>query len=349
MFRFANPEYLIALWLIPILIALYILYNRNRKRLLERFADKELQKFIMYSFSSIKSKIKFGLILIVLALLIMAFSNPQVGTKMQEVKQTGIDVYILLDVSRSMQAEDIKPNRLEKAKYQISNLIQKLRGDRIGLIVFSGEAYIQFPLTTDYSAANLFLNAVDFNSVPQPGTAIALAINMAVQSFDSAATDKAIIIITDGEDHEGDIDAAVEKATDKEIKIYTIGLGSPDGVPIPVYDNRGNNVGFRQDNSRQTVLTKLNETILKEIANDGDGKYYRGNNYEDYLDKIYSDLSTLEQAEFGVKKVTDYEDRFYYFLIPAIILLLIEIFITDKRSPFFTRLNKKLGIEAEEK
>ena len=349
MFRFANPEYLIALWLIPILIALYILFNRNRKRLLEKFADKELHRFIMYSFSSIKSKIKFGLILIVLAFLIMAFSNPQVGTKMQEVKQTGIDVYILLDVSRSMQAEDIKPNRLEKAKYQISNLIQKLRGDRIGLIVFSGEAYIQFPLTTDYSAANLFLNAVDFNSVPQPGTAIALAIDMAVQSFDSAATDKAIIIITDGEDHEGDIDASVEKATDKEIKIYTIGLGSPDGVPIPVYDNRGNNVGFKQDNSGQTVLTKLNETILKEIANDGDGKYYRGNNYEDYLDKIYSDLSTLEQAEFGVKKVTDYEDRFYYFLIPAIILLLIEIFITDKRSPFFTRLNKKLGIEAEEK
>ena len=349
MFRFANPEYLIALWLVPILIVLYIFFNRNRKRLLEKFADKELHKFIMYSFSSIKSKIKFGMILIVLALLIMAFSNPQVGTKMQEVKQTGIDVYILLDVSRSMQAEDIKPNRLEKAKYQISNLIQKLRGDRIGLIVFSGEAYIQFPLTTDYSAANLFLSAVDFNSVPQPGTAIALAIDMAVQSFDSAATDKAIIIITDGEDHEGDIDAAVEKATDKEIKIYTIGLGSADGVPIPVYDNRGNIAGFRQDNSGQTVLTKLNESILKEIANDGDGKYYRGNNYEDYLDKIYSDLSTLEQAEFGVKKVTDYEDRFYFFLIPAIILLLIEIFITDKRSSFFTRLNKKLGIEAEEK
>jgi len=303
----------------------------------------------MYSFSGIKSKIKFSLILISFTLLILAYANPQVGTKMQEVKQTGIDVYILLDVSRSMAAEDIKPNRLEKAKYQISNLIQKLRGDRIGLIVFSGEAYIQFPLTTDYSAANLFLSAVDFNSVPQPGTAIALAITMAVQSFDSAATDKAIIIITDGEDHEGDIEAAVNSSVDKDIKIYTIGLGSPNGVPIPVYDNRGNETGFKQDNSGQTVLTKLNETILKEIANDGNGKFYRGNNYEDYLDKIYNDLSKLEQAEFGVKKVTDYEDRFYYFLIPAILLLIIEIFISDKRSPFFTRLNRKLGIEAEEK
>lgn len=349
MFKFANPEYLIALWLIPILIVLYILFNKNRKRLLDKFADRPLHKSIMYTFSGVKSKIKFGIILTSLALLIIAYANPQVGTKMQEVKQTGIDVYILLDVSRSMAAEDIKPNRLEKAKYQISNLIQKLRGDRIGLIIFSGEAYIQFPLTTDYSAANLFLSAVDFYSVPQPGTAIASSINMAVQSFDTATTDKAIIIITDGEDHEGDIDAAVETATDKEIKIYTIGLGSPDGVPIPVYDNRGNERGFKQDNTGQTVLTRLNENILKKIADDGDGKYYRGNNYEDYLDKIYNDLSTLEQAEFGVKKVTDYEDRFYYFLIPAILLLIIEIFITDKRSPFFARLNRKLGIEAEEK
>ena len=285
------------------------------------------------------------MLLVVFSLLIIAFAKPQVGTKMTEVKQTGIDVYILLDVSRSMAAEDIKPNRLEKAKYQISNLIQKLRGDRIGLIVFSGEAYIQFPLTTDYSAANLFLSAVDFNSVPQPGTAIASAITLAVQAFDSAATDKAIIIITDGEDHEGDIDDAIEKATKREIKIYTIGLGSPDGLPIPIYDNRGNQVGFKKDNSGETVLTKLNESILKEIADKGNGKYYRGNNYEDYLDKIYSDLSALEQAEFGVKKVTDYEDRFYYFLIPAVLLLIIELFITDIRSPFFTRLNKKLGIE----
>lgn len=349
MFKFANPEYLIALWLVPALIVLFILFNRNRKRLLNKFAERELHKSIIYSFSGIKSKIKFGFVLTALTLLILAFANPQVGTKMQEVKQAGIDVYILLDVSRSMQAEDIKPNRLEKAKYQISNLIQKLRGDRIGLIIFSGEAYIQFPLTTDYSAANLFLSAVDFNSVPQPGTAIASAINMAVQSFDSATTDKAIIIITDGEDHEGDIDKAVEDATDKDIKIYTIGLGSPNGVPIPVYDNSGNEVGFKQDNQGQTVLTKLDETILKKIAKDGNGKYYQGNNYEDYLDKIYNDLSKLEQSEFGVKKVTDYEDRFYYFLIPAILLLLIEIFITDKRSPFFTRLNKKLGIEAEGK
>lgn len=348
MFKFANPEYLYALWIIPALIVLFYLFNKNRKRLLEKFADRELHKTIIYSFSRVKTKIKFGILLIAYALIIIAYANPQVGTKMQEVKQTGIDVYILLDVSRSMQAEDIKPNRLEKAKFQISSLIQKLQGDRIGLVIFSGEAYIQFPLTTDYSAANLFLSAVDFSSVPQPGTAIASAINLATQSFDSATTDKAIIIITDGEDHEGDVDKAVEDAVDKGIKIYTIGLGSPEGAPIPVYDNRGKITGFKQDANGQTILTKLNEDVLMQIAKNGNGAYYRGNNYEDYLDKIYTDLSKLEQSEYGVKKVTDYEDRFYYFLAPAILLLLLEIFITDKRSPFFTRLNRRLGIEAEE-
>ena len=155
--------------------------------------------------------------------------------------------------------------------------------------------------------------------------------------------------MTDGEDHEGDIDKAVEDATDKGIKIYTIGFGSPDGVPIPMYDAKGNQIGFKQDNQGQTVLTKLDENILKDIASKGNGSYYRGNNYEDYLDKIYSDLSKLKQAEFGVKKVTDYEDRFYYFLAPAILLLILEIFISDIRSPFFTKLNRKLGLESEEK
>jgi Ca-activated chloride channel family protein len=345
MFRFENPEYLNLLWLIPIIILLLFWLNKRRKKLLNEFSDINLHNSIISDHSNAKTKIKSAIVTLALALLILAAANPQVGTKLQEVKQTGIDVFICLDVSLSMSAEDIKPNRLEKAKYQISNLIQKLKGDRIGLIIFAGQAYIQFPLTTDYSAANLFLNAVDFNSVPQQGTAIAAAINMAAQSFDTASTQKAIVIITDGEDHEGDIESAVENAVDKGIKIYAIGLGSPDGVPIPVYDERGNLRGFKTDNQGNTVLTKLNEEILKEIASKGDGAYYRGNNYEDYLDKIYSDLSQLEKSEYGTKKVTDYESRYYYLLIPALLLLIIEFFISERKSPFFVRLNKKLGLE----
>jgi len=314
-------------------------------KLLQHFADKELHETLLPTDSNLKRWLKFVVVLFAFVCLILAAANPQVGTKLQEVKQTGIDVFILLDVSNSMMAEDIKPSRLEKAKNQISNLINKLRGDRIGLIIFAGQAYVQIPLTTDYSAANLFLSAVDINSVPSQGTAIASAIKLAVSSFDSLGTQKVIIAITDGEDHEGDVQEAVEEAVSNNIKIYTIGLGSQEGVPIPVYDNYHRIVGFKKDGSGNTVLTKLDEATLKKIAIDGNGTYYRGNNYEDYLDKIYSELSELEQTEFGVKKVTDYEDRFYYFLIPAIILLVLEFFISEKKSPLYARINKKLGLE----
>ncbi|HSD63800.1 MAG TPA: VWA domain-containing protein [Ignavibacteriaceae bacterium] len=346
MFRFAHPEYLNALYLIPVLIFLFWYLDRNRKRLLDRFADKKLHRILLPDFSGFKNWFKFSLILFALVLLIFAAANPQVGTRVQEVKQTGIDVFIALDVSRSMLAEDIKPDRLDKAKYQISSLINKLRGDRIGLIIFAGEAYIQFPLTTDYSAANLFLSAVDVNSVPQQGTAIASAIELAVKSFDyKTSTQKVIVIITDGEDHEGDIMQAVQGAKDKSIKIYTIGLGSVTGVPIPVYNAQGQQVDYKKDENGNIVLTKLDENILKQIASAGDGKYFLGSTYEDYLDRIYSDLSSLEKSEFGVRKVTDYEDRFYYFLAPAIILLLIEFFVTERRSILFDKLNRKLGFE----
>jgi Ca-activated chloride channel family protein len=345
MFRFAHPEYLNALYLIPVFVIAFWFITKNRNKLIEKFADKNLLKIILPSYSGIKPWIKYSLILLVFVCLILAAANPQVGTKMQEVKQTGIDVFILLDVSNSMLAEDIKPNRIDKAKYQISNLINKLRGDRIGLIIFAGQAYIQFPLTTDYSAANLFLSAVDVNSVPTQGTAIASALKLALQSFDTLSTEKVIIAITDGEDHEGDVIAAVEEADSRDIKIYTIGLGSSAGVPIPVYNRNGQLTGFKKDRQGNTVLTKLEENILKQMADEGNGKYFRGSNYEDYLEKIYSELSELEQSEFGTKKVTDYEDRFYYFLIPAIFLLVIEFLISEKRSPLYARFNKMLGLE----
>jgi Ca-activated chloride channel family protein len=345
MFRFAHPEYLHFLYLLPLLVLLFWYLGRKRKKLLQQFADKELHKILFPTYSNLKRWVKFIVILLALTCLVFAAANPQVGTKLTEVKQTGIDVFILLDVSNSMMAEDIKPSRLEKAKYQISNLINKLRGDRIGLIIFAGQAYVQIPMTTDYSAANLFLSAVDVNSVPSQGTAIASAINLATASFDSLNTQKVTILITDGEDHEGDIDDAVENAVSKGIKIYCIGLGSPDGVPIPVYNNNHQLTGFKKDSQGNTVLTKLDEETLKKIASEGNGKYYRGTNYEDYLDKIYTELSQMEQTEFGVKKVTDYEDRFYYFLIPAIILLVLEFFISEKKSPLYARINKKLGLE----
>jgi Ca-activated chloride channel family protein len=271
-----------------------------------------------------------------------------VGTKVENVKQTGIDIYIILDVSLSMQAQDIKPSRLEKAKLEISNLIAKLGGDRIGLIVFAGEPFVQFPLTTDYSAANLFLSAADVNSIPDQGTAIAAAINLATKSFNySSKTEKVMVIFTDGEDHEGNLPDAIDEAKKNNIKIYTIGLGSPDGVPIPIVNEQGQPVGFKKDQDGNVVLTKLDESALKDIASGTGGKYMRGANDRDELDMIYKDLSGIKKTEFGEKVVTDYEDRFYYFLIPAIILLIIEFFMTERKSPFVTMLNKKFGIEQQ--
>ncbi|GAB4295845.1 MAG: VWA domain-containing protein [Ignavibacteriaceae bacterium] len=339
MFRFAHPEYLYALYLVPLFIILFWFTYKRRKILIKRFVSESLQDVLLPDFSRMKTVLKFILYLGAIVLIILAAANPQVGTKMKEVKQSGIDVYIALDVSNSMRAEDLKPNRLEMAKLQISNLIKKLRGDRIGLIVFAGKAYIQFPLTIDYSAANLFLSAVDFTTVPQQGTAIASAINLATQSFDTSATEKVIIIITDGEDHEGDVVKAVKNAKEKGIKIFTIGLGSPDGAPIPVYNARGEQVDYKRDRNGEVVLTKLNEEILISIASEGNGKYFRGNNFEDHLDKIYTNLSELEKTEFGVKKITDYEDRFYYLLIPALLLLITEFLLSERKTVIFTKIN----------
>ena len=239
-----------------------------------------------------------------------------------------------------MKAEDISPNRLEKAKYDIARLISKLRGDRVGLVVFAGEAYVQFPLTTDYSAANLFLSAVDVNSVPQQGTNIGAALKIAHKSFKKdAETQKAIIIITDGEDHEGEVESTINELESDDIRIYTIGLGTPAGVPIPIY-NRGTQIGFIKDKNAQIVLSKLDEATLINIAKLGNGKYYRGTTNDDVLNEIYNDLAKLETAEFGTKKITEYEDRFYYFLAPALFLLLIEFFISNRKSKLFIKLEK---------
>jgi Ca-activated chloride channel family protein len=279
--------------------------------------------------------------LLAVVLLIFAIANPQVGSKIEEVKQVGIDVYILLDVSLSMQAEDIKPSRLEKAKHEISKLIHKLRGDRIGLIIFSGDAFVQFPLTTDYAAANLFLSAVDVSSIPQPGTAIIPAVKLAMKSFkNEEETKKAIVIITDGENHEGNVVKIAEDVASKGVSIFTIGLGSPTGAPIPIKNKSGVQIGYKKDRHGNTVLTKLDEITLKEIADAGDGNYYHGTNSEDELDKVYKDLSKFEQSEYGATKITQYEDRFYYLLIPAILLLLFDFFTSNRKNKLLIKFDK---------
>ncbi len=341
MLRFAHSEYLYALYLIPIMVVFFWYTRKQRKKALAEFADEKMHEILFPMKSKLKPWLKFLLIALAYLFLVVGIANPQIGTKIEEVKQVGIDVYILLDVSLSMTAQDIKPSRLEKAKHDIANLIRKLRGDRIGLMLFAGQAYVQIPLTTDYGAASMMLDAVSTNSVPQQGTAIASAINMALSSFkENSKTKKAIIIITDGEDHEGNIKKSIKDAVDKGVAIYTIGLGSAAGVPIPLFNASGVKTGYKKDRYGQVVLTKLDVATLQEIAAEGNGKYYHGSNNDDELEKIYNDLGKIEKSEFGTTKVTDYEDRFYYFIAVGLFLLLVEFFVTERKSNLFMKLNR---------
>jgi Ca-activated chloride channel family protein len=348
MLRLASPDYLLLLLLVPLLAVGFWLAARNRAGLLARFGNRVLLRRLTPEHSSAKRWMKAALTLAALALVVLGLANPQIGTRLQEVKQEGVDIFIALDVSMSMRAEDIRPNRLEKAKFEIRNLIGRLAGDRLGLIVFAGEAYVQFPLTSDYSAANLFLDVIDVDAVPTPGTSIGTAIRRAMESLDfSEPSTKVLVIISDGENTEGDADAAAREAAAKGVLIYCIGLGSPGGAPIPLLDGAGRQVDFKRDRNGQVVVTRLDEGALERIVAAGKGKYYRGTNTQDELEAIYNDINALQKREFGVKQFTDYEDRFQPILLAAFLLLLFDALLSETRSPWAGRLNV-LGTPEEE-
>jgi Ca-activated chloride channel family protein len=340
MIRFLHPEFLSALALIPVLVAAYVFLSLRRRKALAQFGAPPMIERLAEDASTSKRLVRFLLLLGAIACAVLALVQPQIGTRMEEVKQEGIDLFIALDVSLSMKAEDIKPSRLEKAKFEIRNLIGRLGGDRIGLIVFAGEAYTQFPLTTDYGAANLFLDVVDVDVAPVPGTSIGAAIEKAVESFDPKdPTTKAIVIITDGEETEGNAFDAAEEAAKKGVLIFTIGLGSASGSPIPVYNAGGQQVDFKRDKMGNVVISKLDEVSLEKIATIGNGKYFRGANSQDELDDVYKALNGLQKKEFGVKQFTDYEDRFQWFLAPAILLLVLEFALGERKIAWLAAWN----------
>jgi len=348
MLRFAHSEYLYLLLLVPVLAVFYWTMVRLRRRALARFADVAILERLAESAGRHKRLLKFVLLLLAILFLIIGIANLQIGTRLEEVKQEGVDLFIALDVSLSMKAEDIKPNRLDKAKLEIRNLIEKLRGDRIGLIVFAGEAYTQFPLTTDYSAAYLFLDVVDTDVVPVPGTSIGSAIQRAMGSFDfDEPTTKVVVIISDGENTEGDAFEAANEASKKGVLLYAIGMGSPEGSPIPIYDAAGRQVDFKRDRSGSVVVTKLDEFSLQKVADIGRGGYYRASNTQDELNEIYGAMNALQKREFGSKQFVDYEDRFQYFLGAALLLVILEILISEKKVQWIARwglLKKHEGV-----
>jgi Ca-activated chloride channel family protein len=339
MYRFEHIQCLWALAVIPLFVVIYIVVMSIKKKRLQKLGDFSLILAMMPDVSVTKQTVKFIFYSISLFFLILGIANLQTGSKMQEVKREGADIMVCLDVSNSMLAEDLKPNRLERAKLALEKMIDKLEGDRLGIIIFAGEAYTQLPITTDYSSAKLFLNAITPGMIPTQGTDISTAIEKAMESFGSdLGKNKAIVIITDGEDHE---DAAIKKAEEaskKDVTIHTIGIGSDAGVPIPIYNN-GVPSGYRKDKEGNTVVTKLNEKLLQDIAGAANGVYVKASNADVGLGAVLDKIAELDKKAIESKRYTDYEDQFQWFIGASLVFLLIEFLIGERISRWWRKLN----------
>ena len=342
MFKFENTLFFYAFAIIPICIAIYIWYVYRSKKNLKKLGELGLINQLAPDVSKAKKTTKFILFLIGISFLILGICNLQTGSKMKDVKREGADIMVCLDVSNSMLAQDLTPNRLERSKIAIENMVNKLQGDRLGIIVFAGEAYVQLPITTDYSTAKLFLDGINTKIVPTQGTNIADAINKAVESFGKdEGKNKAIVVITDGENNEEATESAVsaaEEASKKNIVIHTIGVGSAEGVPIPNMVD-GYAVGYKKDNAGNTIVTKLDAKILQEIAEATKGVYVKASSADIGLDAILTKIGELDKKQMESKMYSDYEDQFQIFLMAALLLLVIETFISERVSRLWKKLN----------
>ena len=337
MFRFANPEYLYALLLIPALLLFYGYSRIKRRRALAKFGHREIVSVLMPNASNARPALKYIVLLIALASIILGIARPQFGTQLKTVKREGIELIIALDVSNSMLAEDIQPNRLERAKRAISQLVDKLSDDKIGLIVFAGEAYTQLPITSDYVSAKLFLNSISPQIVPTQGTAIGAAIDLAAKSFSPQFVgNKVLIIITDGENHEDDAAGAAANASEQGIVVHTIGMGLPQGALIPDVSN--GQKGFKKDNKGNTIVTKLNEPMLQKIAQSGKGMYIRANNSQVGLNTLFNEVDKMEKTEMESQIYADYDEKFQYFIGLGLFLLLLEFVILERKNKYLKNI-----------
>lgn len=342
MFKFENDIYFYAFAVIPFCILIYTWYVISNRKRLKKLGDSALVKQLVPEVSRAKKTCKFILFLLAFSFLILGICNLQTGSKIQDVKREGADIMICLDVSNSMLAQDLSPNRLERAKLAIENMIDKLQGDRLGIVIFAGEAYVQLPITTDYSSAKLFLESINTRIVPVQGTNIADAINKAVESFGKdEGKNKAIVVITDGENNEEAQESAVdaaEEAEKKNIVIHTIGVGSESGVPIPNIIN-GVVSGYKKDASGATVVTKLDSKILQDISGATNGVYVQATSADVGLDAIMDKIAELDKKQLESKMFTDYEDQFQWFLGAALLFLVIESLVSERTSKLWKKLN----------
>ena len=326
MMIFANPKFLILLLLVPVIPVVYAVMRRLRLLRIRRFGDEQLVKELMPSWSGAKGWVRTVLFSLAFAFFVLGLSRPQIGAKLSQRQTKGSEIMICLDVSNSMLAQDYSPDRLSRAKLAISRLVDKLEGDRIGLIIFAGSSFVQLPVTTDYISAKMFLSSVNTESIPIQGTAIGDAISTAVRGFSvQSEKSRAIIVITDGENHEDDAVEAAKQAAEMGIKVYTIGVGSVRGEPIPKDGD------LMKDSNGNIVVTRLDENTLEQIAEAGGGAYIHAGNEEFGLTPIINDLKKMEDEMFNSVVFEEYDEQFMYFLGIALVLFVIEMLIGDRK------------------
>ena len=327
MINFAQAQYLFLIFLIPVFFIVQAVLLRLRRRRIRKFGDEQLVNQMMPSYSKSKVWVRLTLFSIGFFFFAIGLSRPQIGARLKEQEIKGAEIIIAMDVSNSMLAEDYSPNRLDRAKLAISRLVDKLRDDRIGLVIFAGTSFVQLPVTTDYVSAKMFLNTIDTGSIPIQGTAMGDAITTCIRSF-SQQSDKsrAIILITDGENHEDDPVAAAAQAAEMGIKVFTIGVGSPEGKPIPM------NGELLKDKDGEIVVSRLDDSVLQEVAKAGNGAYVRAGNSEFGLNPIIEDLRKLEDEKYSSVVFEEFDEQFMYFLAIALFFFVLEMLIGDRRS-----------------
>ena len=346
MYQLAQPQYFYFLLLIPVVLVVYFAYLLWRRRARQAFGDLQMLQKLSPERSKSKPVVKLVLYLLIIAALSMALVNPQIGTRLETVKRKGVDIVFALDVSKSMLSEDMAPNRLEKAKQIVSKTLDQLVSDRVGLIVYAGQAYPMVPITTDYGATRMFLQNTDTELLSSQGTAISDAIELASSYYNEKdQKNRLLVILSDGEDHEEGIDDAIEDARENGINIYTIGVGTEKGGPIPIKRN-GYNQGYKTDENDDVVITKLNRTLLEELAREGEGKYFPGRSTRTAVEGLMSEIETMEKKEFEAKMFADYKDQFQWLLGVALVLMVLDMLILERKTQWFKKL-KLFGDEEQ--
>jgi Ca-activated chloride channel family protein len=338
-FRFENELYLQALWLLFLVGGLWWMGIAFRKKAIRKLGEQQQIMKLAPQYSFRRPLVKGFFVMLGFAFLVIGLANPQFGAKLETVQREGVEIIFAIDVSNSMLAEDIRPNRLENAVRSISLILRRLSNDRVGLIVFAGEAYVQLPVTADFQAANMFLKGISTDIVPVQGTAIGKALELAIRSFSQdEAKNKTIVVITDGEDHEENAIEMAKKAAAQGIVVHTIGMGLAQGAPIPVKLANGQ-TDYRKDREGKIVITKLNEGMLQQIADAGQGSYVRASNSSSSVDLIYRKIQEMEKQSYEAKVYSDYESWFQWFLGAAAMCLMLETVIASKKNKWLSKLN----------